>query len=133
MTREKEGRRERKRKGRRNEGRRTRYDVLNILKVRPHLNWNVFEIIRLPCPPFCPRFIALPITSALHSTDWFEYPQLFRPPPSDSIPAILNSQELSREFEIAAPILLADLERQLEGTVNDSLIAGSGRLKICNR
>lgn len=36
--------------------RRKEYDVLNILKVRPHLNWNVFEIIR-PWPPFCPRLL----------------------------------------------------------------------------
>lgn len=64
--------------------RRKEYDVLNILKVRPHLNWNVFEIIRLAA--ILSAVIALPITFALHSTDWFEYPQLFRPPPRDSGP-----------------------------------------------
>lgn len=75
-----------------------------------------FELKRLrnhsPLAAILSAVIALPITFALHSTDWFEYPQLFRPPSRDFRPA-MNLQELSREFEIAAPILLAGLEREL--------------------
>lgn len=104
---------ERKKKKKDSETKEKERGVLNILKVRPHLNWNVFEIIR-PLSAILSAVIALPITFALHSTDWFEYPQLFRPLPSTMrFRAAMNLQELSREFEIAAPILLAGLEREL--------------------
>lgn len=110
--------------------RRKEYDVLNILKVRPHLNWNVFEIIR-PWPPFCPRLL------------------LFRSRSRSIQPIDLNilnffalHHEIQARHEFARIVtrirncranFIGRPRTRAQGTVNDSLIAESGRLKICNR